>query len=113
MVMTVMPPSQMGKDALGKTGKKGHKGKTPKISIKNLEKIKHCSAVKSSHVRKIQTWHSSPMGDEKYQKTTELLIPKMPFLRLVREILQWEHAFYLIQASVVLALHEAAESYLI
>ena len=43
---------------------------------------------------------------------TELLIPKMPFLRLVREILQKEHAFHLIQAGAVLALHEAVESYL-
>ena len=37
----------------------------------------------------------------------------MPFLRLVREILQQEHAFHLIQASAVLALQEAAKSYLI
>ena len=49
----------------------------------------------------------------KYQKTIDLLIPKMPFLRLVSEILQREHAFHLIQASAVLALHEAVESYLI
>ena len=32
--MTVMPPSQMGKETSGKTGKKGHKGKTPKIVLK-------------------------------------------------------------------------------
>ena len=37
----------------------------------------------------------------------------MPFLRLVREILQKEHAFHLIQAGAILALHEVAESYLI
>ena len=37
----------------------------------------------------------------------------MPFLRLVREILQKEHAFHLIQAGAILALHEAVESYLI
>ena len=49
----------------------------------------------------------------KYQKSTELLIQKMPFLRMVREILQKDHAWYYIQASAVLALHEAAESYLI
>ena len=49
----------------------------------------------------------------KYQKMMELLIPKMPFLRLGREILQKDHAFYLIQTGAILALHEAAESYLI
>ena len=37
----------------------------------------------------------------------------MPFLRVVREILQREHASHLIQASTVLALHEAAEAYII
>ena len=87
MGMTVMPPSQTGKDASGKTGKKGHKGKTPKISIKNLEKIKHCSAVKSSHVRRFRPSTQALQKIQKYQKATELLIPKMLFLRLVREIL--------------------------
>ena len=32
--MTVMPPSQTGKDTLEKTVKKGHKGKTPKLVLK-------------------------------------------------------------------------------
>ena len=50
---------------------------------------------------------------QKYQKLMELLIPKMPFLRLVREILQKEHDFYLIQAGAILALHKVVESYLI
>ena len=45
---------QMGKDALGKAGKKGHEGKIPKIGIKILEKIKHHSAAKSSHVRRFR-----------------------------------------------------------
>lgn len=58
----------------------------------------------------------------KYQKTTELLIPKMPFARLVREVandfitsaysglgssgLRWK-------STAVLALQEATEAYLI
>ena len=37
----------------------------------------------------------------------------MPFLRIVREILQREYASHLIQASAVLALHEAVEAYII
>ena len=36
----------------------------------------------------------------------------MPFLRLVQEILQKEHAFHLIQAGAILALQEATEAYL-
>ena len=43
----------------------------------------------------------------RFQKSTELLIPKAPFLQLVKEILQREHGDHHIQAGAVLALHEA------
>jgi histone H3 len=53
------------------------------------------------------------MEIRKYQKSQELLIRKLPFQRLVREIgldfsadLRW-------QASAVLALQEASEAYLV
>jgi len=50
----------------------------------------------------------------KYQKSTELLIRKLPFQRLVREIAQdlsiQEMRF---QSSAVMALQEAAEAYLV
>ena len=49
----------------------------------------------------------------KFQRLTELLIPKMAFLRVVRVLLQWESTWYRIQVGAVLALHEAAEAYLI
>ena len=49
----------------------------------------------------------------KFQKSTELLILKVSFLWVVWEILQKEYAWYRIQASAVLALHEAAESYIV
>ena len=49
----------------------------------------------------------------KFQKSTKLLIPKAPFLRLVQEILQREHGDHLIQGGAVLALHKAMESYTI
>ena len=49
----------------------------------------------------------------KFQKTTKLLIPKIAFLRVVWEIIQKDYAWHQIQASAVLALHEAAWSYLI
>ena len=37
----------------------------------------------------------------------------MPFLRLVKEILQRDHTDHHIQAGAVLALHEATEAYII
>ena len=48
----------------------------------------------------------------RYQKSTELLIRKLPFQRLVREIAQDFKTDLRFQGSAVLALQEAAESYL-
>ncbi|CAI8602145.1 unnamed protein product [Vicia faba] len=49
----------------------------------------------------------------KYQKSTELLIRKLPFQRLVREIAQDSKTDLRFQSHAVLALQEAAEAYLV
>ncbi|KAJ0984584.1 hypothetical protein J5N97_002940 [Dioscorea zingiberensis] len=49
----------------------------------------------------------------KYQKTTELLIRKLPFQRLVREIAQDFKTDLRFQSHAVLALQEAAEAYMV
>jgi histone H3 len=49
----------------------------------------------------------------KYQKSTELLIRKLPFQRLVKEIAQDFKTDLRFQSSAVLALQEAAEAYLV
>ncbi|MCD7454139.1 5-hydroxytryptamine receptor 2A [Datura stramonium] len=49
----------------------------------------------------------------KYQKSTELLIRKLPFQRLVREIAQDFKTDLRFQSFVVAALQEAAEAYLV
>ena len=49
----------------------------------------------------------------RYQKSTELLIRKLPFQRLVREIAQDCMADLRFQSSAILALQEAAEAYLV
>lgn len=48
----------------------------------------------------------------KYQKSTELLLRKMPFQRLVREIATNYKSDLRFQSTAVLALQEAAEAYL-
>lgn len=48
----------------------------------------------------------------KYQKTTELLLRKMPFQRLVREIAEDFRPYLRFQSSAILALQEATEAYL-
>ena len=49
----------------------------------------------------------------KYQKSTELLIRKLPFQRLVREVAQDFKTDLRFQSSAILALQEAAEAYLV
>jgi histone H3 len=49
----------------------------------------------------------------KYQKSTDLLIRKAPFQRLVREIAQDFKTDLRFQSTAVLALQEAAEAYLV
>lgn len=49
----------------------------------------------------------------KYQRTTELLIPKLPFQRLVREVMQKFKSDFRFQAAALGALQEAAETYLV
>jgi len=48
----------------------------------------------------------------KYQKTTNLLLRKLPFQRLVREIAQEYKSELRFQSHAVLAIQEAAEAYL-
>ncbi|KAI9605078.1 hypothetical protein H4Q26_003049 [Puccinia striiformis f. sp. tritici PST-130] len=49
----------------------------------------------------------------RYQKSTELLIRKLPFQRLVREIAQDFKTDLRFQSSAVMALQESAEAYLV
>ena len=49
----------------------------------------------------------------RYQKSTDLLIRKLPFQRLVREIAQDFKGDVRFQGSAVLALQESAEAYLV
>lgn len=49
----------------------------------------------------------------KYQKSTDLLIRKLPFQRLIREIASDFKSDLRFQSSAVLALQEASEAYLV
>lgn len=49
----------------------------------------------------------------KFQKSTDLLIRKLPFQRLIREIAQEYKSDLRFQSQAVLALQEAAEAYLV
>ena len=49
----------------------------------------------------------------RYQKSSELLIRRMPFQRLVMEIAQVHNPYLRFQSSTILALQESAEAYLV
>ena len=49
----------------------------------------------------------------KYQKNTELLIRKLPFQRLVREVAQDFNTNLRFQSHAIMALQEASEAYLV
>jgi histone H3 len=49
----------------------------------------------------------------RYQKTTELLIRKLPFQRLAREVAQDFKTDVRFQANAMLAMQEASEGYLV
>jgi histone H3 len=50
---------------------------------------------------------------QRYQKSTELLIRKLPFQRLVRDIVEKFKTDLRLQSSAVVALQEASEAYLV
>ena len=70
------------------------------------------------HVRKPRRFRPGTVAlreIRKYQKSTELLIRKIPFQRLVREVVQklFPSESYRFQSTAILALQEASESFLV
>ena len=53
------------------------------------------------------------MEIRRYQKSTELLIHKLPFQRLIREVAQDYKTNLRFQSSAIIVLQEAAESFLV
>ena len=80
-------------------------GKTPRhaFSVKKPLKKKRRFRPDSKALKEIR----------QYQKSTELLIRKLPFQRLVREITQNFKAVVRFQSTAILALQEASEAYLV
>jgi histone H3 len=91
------------KTAAGKTPRKTAAGKTPKKAIAKADKKPHRFRPGTVALREIR----------RYQKSTELLIRKLPFQRLVREIAQDFKTDLRFQASSIAALQEASEAYLV
>ena len=93
-------------------GKKG-KGKTPRIGVKWLDQTRSKLVSKVTRGKRFQPSTKALWEIRRFQRSTELLIPKLPFLRVVCKFLQRDHSCQHIQPGTVLALHKATEAYLI
>ena len=88
--------------------------KAPRKQVSNKPARK--SALNTGGIKKPHRYRPGTVAlreIRKYQKSTELLIRKLPFQRLVREIAQEFKTDLRFQSSAVLALQEASESYLV
>eukprot|EP01138_Halocafeteria_seosinensis_P008187 gb/GECG01008367.1/.p1 GENE.gb/GECG01008367.1/~~gb/GECG01008367.1/.p1 ORF type:complete len:203 (+),score=7.57 gb/GECG01008367.1/:1-609(+) len=96
------------------TARKSTGGKAPRKQL--ATKAARKSAPATGGVKKPHRYRPGTVAlreIRRYQKSTELLIRKLPFQRLVREIAQEFKTDLRFQGSAVLALQEAAEAYLV
>ncbi len=95
------------------TARKSMGGKAPRKSLATKASRKTCPM--SGGIKKPHRYRPGTVAlreIRKYQKSTDLLIRKLPFQRLVREIAQDYKSDLRFQGSAVLALQESGESYL-
>jgi histone H3 len=96
------------------TARKSTGGKTPSKSLqmkKSLTDKTPPTSKKKAHRYRPGTVALREI--RRYQKSTELLLRKLPFQRLVREVAQSFRNDLRFQSSAILALQEASESYLV
>ncbi|XP_044531141.1 uncharacterized protein LOC123246288 [Gracilinanus agilis] len=96
------------------TARKSTGGKAPRKQL--ATKAARKSAPATGGVKKPHRYRPGTVAlreIRRYQKSTELLIRKLPFQRLVREIAQDFKTDLRFQSSAVMALQEASESYLV
>ncbi|CAG7850042.1 Histone H3 [Serendipita indica DSM 11827] len=98
------------------TARKSTGGKAPRKQLATKQARKTAPKTVASGVKKPHRFRPGTVAlreIRRYQKSTELLIRKLPFQRLVREIAQDYKTDLRFQSSAVLALQEAAEAYLV
>ena len=96
------------------TARKSSGGKCPRKKLAT----RHAYKYRTGGIKKPTRYRPGTVAlrqIRKYQKTTELLIQKIPFQRLVREVVQdmFPHVTLRMQSTALLALQEASEAYLV
>jgi len=96
------------------TARKSTGDKAPRKTLSTMAaRMSAPTAGGMNRPRRFRPGHLALKEIRKYQKSTELLIRKLPFQRLVREIAQDFKTDFCFQSSAVLALQKAAEAYLV
>ena len=93
------------------TARKSVGGKAPRKALEMRLKQEASGKIKKPHRYRPGTVALREI--RRYQKSTELLIRKLPFQRLVREIAQEFKTDLRFQGTAILALQESAEAYLV
>jgi histone H3 len=96
------------------TARKSTGGKAPRKQL--ASKAARKATPSSSGVKKSHRYRPGTVAMReirRYQKSTDLLLKKAPFQRLVREVAQDFKTDLRFQSSAVMALQEASEAYLV
>ena len=99
------------------TARKTTGGKAPRKQLST--KLARKTSPRGADVNGVKRTHRYRPGTvalreiRKFQKSTELLIRRLPFQRLVREIAQEFRADLHFQSTALMALQEASEAYLV
>ncbi len=112
--VVVRRPEHVAMARTKQTARKSTGGKAPRKQL--ATKAARKSAPATGGVKKPHRYRPGTVAlreIRRYQKSTELLIRKLPFQRLVREIAQDFKTDLRFQSSAVMALQEASEAYLV
>merc|ERR1711985_57994 len=96
------------------TARKSTGGKAPRKQL--ATKAARKSAPATSGIKKPHRYRPGTVAlreIRKYQKSTDLLIRKLPFQRIVKDIAHEQRPEVRFQSSALMALQEAAEAYLV
>lgn len=91
------------------TARKSTGGKAPRQVLPTMKK----ESKPSSRSRRYKPGKLALREIRRYQKSTDLLIRKMPFQRVVRELASYYKLDLRFQETAILALQEATEAYLV
>ena len=96
-----------------RTARKDEVGKKRSTFAKKQPRSQSDKALAQQQLHRYQPRTVALREIQRYQKSMELLIHKLPFQHLVREILQGFGVGFRVTPAMMMALQEAAEAYLV